>query len=351
MEHLWLRIPHIFEQINELLDNESLIKCKEASRIFCSVIENQKSGKFLTTRMIQCYIRNPGEFLTDWRIIFQKLPSERLSEFKILVKDFYKAFPSRFEDNWSPMHISAEQGHLDFCKFIAKVSFTKIYKLSPLLFSAQAGHLEVSKFLYKEVEGNNHRRNQFQLTAQHLAAKNGHLEIYKFLYDKSNDINPFMQEFVTPLHLAAQYGHYQVCKYIFDNTVLVQPPRSDEMTPFHLAIHRGNFKVAKLLIERDPPIWPIHGPIEFLKQVFLILMIPLFILTIFIFVGPFFDPFSHILAINPRKSNAILEYYEGLLVTWRRFFFILPIFTLIFWCPFTDAWFSFWKSPKLKLKY
>ena len=345
MEHLWLRIPHIFEQINELLDNESLINYKEAGRIICSIIENQKSGKFLTTRMIQCYIRNPGEFLTDWRIIFQKLPSERLSEFKILVKDFYKAFPSRFEDNWSPMHISAERGHLDFCKFIAKVSFTKIYKLSPLLFSVQAGHLEVSKFIYKEVEGNNHWRNQFQLTAQHLAAKNGHLEIYKFLHDKSNDINPFMQEFITPLHLSAQYGHFQVCKYICDNTVLVRPRRSDEMTPFHLATHRGHFKVAKLLIERDPPF------IEFLKEVFLILMIPLFIFTIVIFMETFFGPFLHVLTINEHKSNATLEYYEGLLVTCRNFLFRLLIFTLIFWCPLTDARFSLWKRPKLKLKY
>ena len=99
MEHLWLRIPHICEQINELLDDESLIKYKEVSRVICSIIENQKSGKFLTIRMIQCYVKNPEEFSTDWRIIFQKLPAERLSEFEILVKEFYKAFPSRFENN------------------------------------------------------------------------------------------------------------------------------------------------------------------------------------------------------------------------------------------------------------
>ena len=142
-----------------MLYDESLIKYKEVSRVICSIIENQKSGKFLTIRMIQCYVKNPEEFSTDWRIIFQKLPAERLSEFEILVKEFYKAFPSRFENNWSPMHISAERGRLDFCKLIAKVSFTKIYKLSPLLFSVQAGHLEVSKFLYNEVEHNNHRRN------------------------------------------------------------------------------------------------------------------------------------------------------------------------------------------------
>ena len=349
MEHLWLRIPHILEQINELLDDESLIKCKEVSRIICSIIQNQKSGKFLTTRMIQCYVKNPGEFSTDWRIIFQKLPAERLSEFGILVKDFYKGFPSRFDNSWSPMHIAAERGHLDYCKFIAKVSFTKIYKLSPLLFSAQAGHLEVSKFLYKEDEDNNHRRNQFQLTAQYLAAKNGYLEIYKFLHEKSNDINPVMQELVTPLHLAAQYGHFQVCKYIHDNTMFVRPRRSDSMTPFFLATHRGHFKVARLLIERDPPILVI----EFLKEVFLKSMIFAYI-SMFIFIL-FPDicalhPFSHSLACNEYKLKATERVYYILLESWRYVFFY-GYFILPFWYGINDVWFSFRTSPKLKLNY
>ena len=347
MEHLWLRIPHIFEQINELLDNKSLIKCKEVSRIICSIIENQKSGKFLTTRMIQCYIRNPGEFSTDWRIIFQKLPAERLSEFEILVKDFYKAFPSRFEDNWSPMHISAERGRLDFCKFIAKVSFTKIYKLSPLLFSVQNGHLEVSKFLYNEVEHTNHKRNQFQLTAQYLAAKNGHLEIYKFLHEKSNDINPFMQHFITPLHLSAQYGHLQVCRYICDNSVFVGPRRSDGMTPFLLATHRGHFKVARLLIARDPPILPTG----FLKKVFMMFMVSLFPFIICIFMVHWFGRFLRILVFKECKLTATNGNFECLLEACIVFLLNLQIITVVFGIPLKDAWFSFWTSPKLKLNY
>ena len=341
MEHLWLRIPHICEQINELLDDESLIKYKEVSRVICSIIENQKSGKFLIIRMIQCYVKNPEEFSTDWRIIFQKLPAERLSEFEILVKEFYKAFPSRFENNWSPMHISAERGRLDFCKFIAKVSFTKIYKLSPLLFSVQAGHLEVSKFLYNEVEHNNHRRNQFQLTAQYLAAKNGHLETYKFLHEKSNDINPFMQHFITPLHLAAQHRHFEVCKYICDHSVFVGPRRSDEMTPFLLATHRGHFKIARLLIERDPPILPTG----LLEKVFFLFMISLFPFIICICMKHFFVRFLRVL-VTATHGN-----YEGLLETCILFLLNFQIITLVFGILFKDAWFSFWTSPKLKLNY
>jgi ankyrin repeat protein len=199
--------------------------------------------------MIQSYIKNPEEFEKDWRIIFKTMPREMLSEFGILVKHFYKSFPSRFEDNWSPMHIAAEHGHLDFCRLIAKVSPTKRYTLSPLLFSAQAGNLEVSKFIFKEIEVKT-VRSHLELTAQHLAAKNGHFEIYKFLHENLNDINPIMQERITPLHLAAQNGHFNICKYICDNTALIGPYRSDKMTPLSLAIYRGHFKIARLLIQR-----------------------------------------------------------------------------------------------------
>ena len=252
MDDTWPRIPHIFEQINELLDNKSLIKCKESSRIMRSIIDNQKSGKYVTTRMIQSYTKNPEELAEDWRIIFKKLPLKRLKEFGILVKDFYKSAASRFEENWNPIHIAAERGNIDFCKFFVKVSATKHYNFPPLLFSAQGGHLEVSKFLFKEIEDKTHRTSLEQLTAQHLAAKNGHLEIYTFLHENSNDINPSMQRSITPLHLAAQYGHFDVCKYICDNTVLVRPHRlNDQMTPLFLSILRGHFKIARLLIERD----------------------------------------------------------------------------------------------------
>ena len=137
------------------------------------------------------------------------------------------------------MHIAAERGHLEFCKFMAKVSVTKIFKCSPLLFSAQAGHLEVSKYLFTEIDNKTPSTGPSQITAQHLAAKNGHLEIFKFLHENLNDINPIMQEHITPLQLAAQCGHFDVCKYICDNTVMVAPFRSDFLTIYPCSIQES----------------------------------------------------------------------------------------------------------------
>ena len=253
MEEICHRMPHILEQVNEFLDFKSLIKCKKVSRMMCSIIEQQKSGKILAEKVIQSYIKNPKEFGKDWKMVFQKSSLERLKELAILVKCFYKAVPSRLDTNWSAMHIAAERGHLDFCKFISKFSTIKSYEWPPLNFSAQEGHLEVSEFLFKEFEGNKDRRI-FGI-AQHLAAKNGHLEIYKFLHESSKEINPLMKKGITPLHLAAQYGHFEVCNYICDNAAFVGPRRSDKNTPLSLAIHRGHIKIARLLHERDDSPW------------------------------------------------------------------------------------------------
>ena len=338
MEESGLRTPHILEQINELIDDKSLVAFKEASRIMCTVIENQKSGKFQTTRMIQAYVKNSAEFGKDWQIVFQKLSAEKLSEFGILVKDFYKAFSSRFEENWSPMHIAAERGHLDFCKFMAKVIVTKSFKWSPLLFSAQTGHLEVSKYLYSEIDNKTFRRGPSQISAQHLAARNGHLEIFRFLHENLHVLNPQMQESITPLHLAAQNGHSDVCKYICDNTILVEPQRSDGMTPICLAQHRFKFKVLKLLVEMK--VNNFQANIDVPPIVCMILLYLYSCMFLFLAMDILQYPF---LGVSKTFSEAIERVGKA--------FFIIAFFSgplvLILINAVRDIWFSFWTSPKL----
>jgi hypothetical protein len=351
MENIGLRTPHIFVQIHDLIDNKSLIKCKESSRIMCSIIENLKFGKFLTSRKIQCYLKKPVEFGKDWKIIFQKLPAEKLSEFGILVRDFYMAVPSRFEENWCPMHIAAERGHLDFCKFIAKVSFNKSFRCPPLLFSAQAGHLEVSKYLYTEIDNKTPTTGPSQITAQHLAAKNGHLEIYKFLHENSNDINPIMQEDITPLHLAALYGHFDVCKYICDNTRMVSPYRSDSMTPLDLANFKGHYKVGDLLSERYAANNThriirigMFGTLGKIIIIFLVLLLYMFIcIGFFLTLDLLQYPFTGI-------SRTFNESIHSNGLTFIIVVFLTPFILLSIDYSITymkDKWFSFRTSPKL----
>ena len=227
----------------------------------CKFIENQRSGRFLATRMIQSYNKNSAEFEKDWKIVCQKLPIDKLNQFAILVKQFHDAFPMRFKQKWSPMHVMAERGHLDLCKFIATVTEERNpqcqNKWMPIHFAAQAGHSKVLNFLCEEIVDKN-CITDIGLSPLHLAAKNGHLEIFQSVCENLGDINPVMEKQITPLHLAAQNGHLDVCKYICENAVHVRPIRNSfhsfpffHCIPLQLAAHRGQMKITKLLIEND----------------------------------------------------------------------------------------------------
>ena len=314
MENICVRFPHLLEQINRLLDNNSLIKCKEVSRTMSSIIDDQESGTFLTKRVIHRYIKNYKEFAEEWKVVLKKLPIKRLNVFGILVKDFYKAVPSRHRFQWSPLHIAAERGDINFCKLIAKLGTIKSNKWSPLHFSAQAGHVEVFEFLYKKFKDKQHGGISGFL--QHLTAKNGHLEIFKFLHEKSNEINPIMEKQITPMHLAAQYGQYNICKYICDNTVLVNTLRSDGNTPLTLAIHRGHIKIAILLHKKDRPMLRIARILLYICMAFFIFHC--------IFLGMLKSPYSWLLIL------------------------VICYSTLnMFWYILNDIRFCLWASPKL----
>ena len=331
VENICLRFPHILEQINELLDDKSLIKCKEVSRILCSTIKKQEFGKFLSKRVIQSYIKNSKEFAKEWTIVLKKLPLEKLYEFEILVKDFFNAVPSRFDGKWCPMHIAADCGDMELCKFIAKVSILKVYELSPLVFSAQAGHPDVSKFLFKEIEDKHPRRNLE--IVQHIAAKNGHLDIYKLLHENWNDINPSHQEQITPLHLAAQYGHFDVCQYICDNTMFVAPPQSDGNTPLTIAVHRGHIKIARLLYERDP--------FAIIRTIFTIL----YLLYIFLLILTIFNLYSIVgkKAWTPYDTDYLIHISFLILAIC----FVTPLTMYIIFKILIDIRFCLWNTPKL----
>ena len=101
MENICLKFPHIFEQINELLNNRTLVKSKEASRTLYSVLENQKARKYQWIRIIQSYLQVSNEFKEDWRIVFTRLSEDKLEIFAKYVQKFCKIDRLRIERVWS----------------------------------------------------------------------------------------------------------------------------------------------------------------------------------------------------------------------------------------------------------
>ena len=148
MEDVCKRIPLLSEKINELLDIQTLARCNQASRSMYNVICNQKGGRFFWTKMIKNFINeNINEFEEDWKKIF-KMEAEILKKFGILVQKFFNLKPNRRDRTWSPMHIAAERGDLELCRYFAGIGIYKSPKCSednwtPLHFAAQIGHLEL----------------------------------------------------------------------------------------------------------------------------------------------------------------------------------------------------------------
>ena len=268
MENICLKFPHIFEQINELLNNRTLVKSKEASRTLHFVLKNQKARKYQWIRIIQSYLQVSNEFKEDWRIVFAKLSEGKLEIFAKYVQNFCKFDRLRMELGWSPLQIAAELSDLDFFKLLADILSVKNLKgkdgWSLVHSAAQAGNLEIYQFLVKDqlFENKNPRTND-GITPLHLAAKNGNLHIYKFISKHVDNINPRMHSDITPLHLAAKYGHLEVCRFICDTLNLDalnnlnfwdQPKyqwRSDWITPSNLALMRGHFRSVGLMIPND----------------------------------------------------------------------------------------------------
>ena len=296
MEDICLKFPHLFEQINKLLDNETLVKCKEASRILYCTVENQRARKYQWIRIIQSYLEVSNEFKEHWRNVFAKMSAEHLEKFAKDVQKFCKIDRVRMtEYRWSPLHIAAEFSDLDFFKLFADMLSIKNLKDKDdwsLIHSAtQAGNFEIYQFLVKsELFENKNPRTTTGITPLHLAAKNGHLNIYEFISIRSGppwvNINPRMDCDITPLHLAAKYGQFKVCKFICDNLDNWNLRRSDLKTPFELALMKGHIKTAGLFISYDvmdrheQQVLATFGPIFFISCGLIVHLEDLFSTTI-----------------------------------------------------------------------
>ena len=128
MEDLCQRIPHVFVKIFCLVENQTLIKCKESSREICNLLENER---FFWIRIIQAYA---GSIQDSWKKVVDKAPIAIIKEFAVSIQKFlnlsFKYYVEVkgsesghvYKDSgliWSPLYIAAEIGHYELCKYIA----------------------------------------------------------------------------------------------------------------------------------------------------------------------------------------------------------------------------------------
>ena len=95
---------------------------------------------------------------------------------------------------WLPIHVVAEQGHLDLCKYI--IGRNGHYNLT----LKQIGSITTT----------------FMSTPLHFASENGHFEICKLLIENMVHKNPATldSDLWTPLHFAARFNHLDICRFV-----------------------------------------------------------------------------------------------------------------------------------------
>ena len=211
-----LRFPNVAQDIFKELDNETVTKCRNVSRLWCDYLDDQK---FCWVRMIQRYHTNMKNEYQQWKKVFKNTPVEFVKEISVTTQQFFKRDASRITFYWSPLHIAAGQGNLELCKRI----FEKTKNIQP-------------RFKYK-------------WTALHVAVTQGHEEICEFLMENLEDKNPSDKNGTTSFHYAAERGLTNVCRLIIENIDDKNPAAPNGCTPLHLAAKNGHLEIVRLIVE------------------------------------------------------------------------------------------------------
>ena len=314
MENLFVRFPHLSEQIFESIDNKCLANAREVSRSWCNYLNHQKlflvrltcfMKKDLKDFHNETYLSLKRFKLTkSWESVFDKGNAETIIEFSrtfvkfyTMVRRVYHAHRNRHAylciGGLTPLHIAAATGHVTLYEALLEMSriknpsdkdgnkplqhaayyghlemvqtiFKKRFKRdknpkskndsSCLCSVASNGHLDVCKYLIDNLKDISLENKNYAL---HSAAKHGHVEVYKLIMDTVEDKNPQDKEGKTPLHEAASFGHSNVCKVIISQLEEANPKTGYAYTPLNLAAEHGHFEVFKLIINKTKDKNPI----------------------------------------------------------------------------------------------
>ena len=175
MEEVFLRFPHVGEQIFEQMDNKDLKKCTEAGKHWNGFISGQKIPWI---RMIHKYVNCSK----PWPDFFKKSKLETIEVIAKTMLEYGGLFPKHG---------------------------------SPLGFAAMSGNIDIVAELLKTHSGDL-TRDEYGKTPLHRAASNGDLELYRMFGENFKDGNPKDKQDNTPLHEAAGIGQLDLCKFIVE---------------------------------------------------------------------------------------------------------------------------------------
>ena len=271
MENLFVRFPHLSEQIFESMDNKCLANAREVSRSWCNYLNHQKLFLLRLTCFMkkdlkdfhnETYLRLKRFKLTkSWESVFDKGNAETIIEFSksfvkfyTMVRRVYHAYRRTytFPDSYlcigglTPLHIAAATGHVTL--YEALLDMSRIKNPSdkdgnkPLQHAAYYGHLEMVQTIFKKrFKRDKNPKSQNDSSCLCSVASNGHLDVCKYLIDNLKDISLENKNYA--LQSAAKHGHVEVYKLIMDTVEDKNPQDKKGKTPLHEAATFGHSNV------------------------------------------------------------------------------------------------------------
>jgi len=225
MEEVIWRFPLIASKIFEELDDFSLAKCKETSRLWGNFIDNEIFYKNRIKQMLADKVKEKGNLRGE---LSQIHAAAMCGQARIVIdlseQEVVKNPPN--DRKITPLHLAAENGFLSICKYIVERTDDKNppdeLGRTPLHFAALNGHLQICKLIIEELirnstEDKNPQDYRFGNTPLHNAASNGHVEICKLITENVIEKNPHNNSGTTPFYTAASWGKAEVLMFLMEN--------------------------------------------------------------------------------------------------------------------------------------
>ena len=250
MEEICIRFSHLSEKIFDLLDNESMINCKEASRFWFDYLDGQKIVQNRAIKATVGQFHKPGE---SWNKVFKSAFTETIMTLRVVVNQFYnRDLGLNYHEGLTPIHAAAATGHLLLLTNLQDKSLDKHPKdnegFTPLYYAAQNGHLEVCEHIIQKIEDNNPAANNGK-TPLHAASGNGHFKVCELLIKNLVNKNPASDDGITPLHYSALHGSVELYMLLSNHLMNKNPSPTHCITPLHMAAGGGQWKMCKFIMD------------------------------------------------------------------------------------------------------
>ena len=245
MEEVFLRFPHLSENIFGSLNCEFLAKSKEVCRSWYLYLDDQKflEIKANKVKLVIKTVKRLGHVAKVYQP-YHQLPEKSFS---------IKTRKAMVDD--------ARNGNFDLVHKKIMQNLTLLYyPMNPFLDAAVSGHFVVAKYLVDNALSE-HDKNPFidasyRGTPLHIASVHGRIDIVKYIMSNIRDVNPKDWNGDTPLHYAARGNKpningnkLEVVQYIMEKLEDNCPKNHTGKTPLHVAAAYGQLDIFKYIIE------------------------------------------------------------------------------------------------------